>query len=262
MELTYKSMGIELFKENYIIALAGNPNTGKSTVFNYLTGLRQHTGNWPGKTVVNAYGNFNYKNQSFLMVDLPGTYSLLANSAEEEVARNFLCFDNPDATVVVADATCLERNLNLVLQITEITKNVILCLNLMDEARRKKIDIDIEKLSTKLGVPVVPTAARQGEGMEKLVDIIYKVVTGKIKPNPIEIRYETQIENLIRNLEPKIEAFSNGVVNSRWVALRIIDGDKKILESIYQYTRPNKSDHSEEVKIADEKSKVHSIKFG
>ena len=123
--------------EDRIIALGGNPNVGKSTVFNSLTGLNQRTGNWPGKTVVNAQGRYRFQDQNFILVDIPGTYSLMANSAEEEVARDFICFGNPDVTVVVADATCLERNLNLVMQVMEITDRVVLCVNLMDEARKK-----------------------------------------------------------------------------------------------------------------------------
>lgn len=121
-----------------VIALAGNPNVGKSTVFNSLTGLNQHTGNWPGKTVTNAQGRYKHKDKNFIMVDIPGTYSLMANSVEEEVARDFVCFGQPDATVVVTDATCLERNLNLVLQTLEITNKVVVCVNLIDEAERKK----------------------------------------------------------------------------------------------------------------------------
>ena len=125
--------------EDKVIALAGNPNVGKSTVFNSLTGMNQHTGNWPGKTVANAQGKYHYKGSNFILVDIPGTYSLMANSEEEEIARDFICFGEPDATVVVADATCLERNLNLVLQTVEISDRVVLCVNLLDEAKKKNI---------------------------------------------------------------------------------------------------------------------------
>ncbi|HOK43993.1 MAG TPA: FeoB small GTPase domain-containing protein, partial [Thermoclostridium caenicola] len=149
-----------------VIALAGNPNVGKSTVFNSLTGMRQHTGNWPGKTVTIAQGNFTHGDTQFILVDIPGTYSLMANSVEEEVARDFICFGNPDAVIVVADATCLERNLNLILQTLEATSNVVVCVNLMDEARRKKIRIDLEELSRQLGVPVAGTSARNGKGLD------------------------------------------------------------------------------------------------
>ena len=121
-----------------IIAISGNPNVGKSTVFNNLTGLKQHTGNWPGKTIQNKQGKYKYKGNNFILVDIPGTYSLMSNSSDEEVARDFVCFGRPDATIVVVDSTCLERNLNLVLQTMEITKNVVVCVNLIDEAERKK----------------------------------------------------------------------------------------------------------------------------
>lgn len=161
MGLTHQSTGFGSLKEIFkvktdspadiVIALAGNPNTGKSTVFNSLTGLKQHTGNWPGKTVANAQGSYNFKDEKFIVIDLPGTYSLLANSVEEEVARDFICFGQPQATVVVLDSTCLERNLNLALQILEITRNVVICINLLDEAERKKIKIDLVKLADLLG---------------------------------------------------------------------------------------------------------------
>lgn len=176
MGLTHESSGLALVKDQYIlkkeidntvIALAGNPNTGKSTLFNYLTGLKQHTGNWPGKTVANAKGTFSYEDKSFLLVDLPGTYSIFANSQEEEIARNFICFGKPEITVVVVDSTSLERNLNLVLQIMEITNNVVVSLNLTDEAKRKGINIDVQKLENELGIPIVPTVARDGIGVEK-----------------------------------------------------------------------------------------------
>ncbi len=153
-----------------VIALAGNPNVGKSTVFNALTGLNQHTGNWPGKTVSNAQGRCVHKGKSYVLVDLPGTYSLLAHSAEEIVARDFLCFGGADAVLVVCDATCLERNLNLVLQTLEITPRVVVCVNLMDEAQKKHIAIDLKKLEKTLGVPVVGTSAREEKGIREALD--------------------------------------------------------------------------------------------
>lgn len=164
MGLTKSSTGTELLdndyssiknRNGYTIALAGNPNVGKSTIFNNLTGLHQHTGNWPGKTVSNATGTCLFKDTNFLFVDIPGTYSIMSNSEEEEIARDYILSGNADATVVVVDATCLERNLNLVFQIMEITPNVIVCVNLLDEAKKKKIRIDLDILSIKLGVPVV-----------------------------------------------------------------------------------------------------------
>lgn len=218
-----------------IIALAGNPNTGKSTIFNELTGLKQHTGNWPGKTVTNAWGIFKHKNQEFIFVDLPGTYSLFPNSAEEEIARDFICFSKPDATVIVVDASCLERNLNLVLQIIEITHTVILCVNLLDEARRKKIKVDLEKLSVELGIPVVGTIARDKKGLEDLKDIIYKVCSKKIIPHPKMTTYPKEIEDEIQKLIPMIEPLVKNKINPRWVALQMLDGDLRILEKITNY---------------------------
>ena len=194
MGLTSQSTGIGALKEMFeielesfddiVIALAGNPNTGKSTLFNSLTGLKQHTGNWPGKTVTNAQGKYIHNDRQYILVDLPGTYSLLAHSVEEEVARDFICFGKPHATVVVTDGTSLERNLNLVLQIMEITDKVIVCVNLMDEARRKNIDIDLKYLEKLLGVPVVGSAARNGQGLEELKDVIEKLVSGEIETKP------------------------------------------------------------------------------
>lgn len=164
--------------EDKIIALAGNPNVGKSTIFNQLTGMRQHTGNWPGKTVAVAQGRFRTGTHSCVLVDLPGTYSLLAHSAEEEIARNFICFGGADAVIVVCDATCLERNLNLVLQTLEITDRVILCINLMDEARRKKITIDVPGLQSRLGIPVVAVSAREKGGLDALAGALDGMLTG------------------------------------------------------------------------------------
>jgi ferrous iron transport protein B len=162
-------LGINLTDVDYVVALAGNPNTGKSTVFNALTGLRQHTGNWPGKTVSRAEGGFAYGGKRFKIVDLPGTYSLLSTSADEEVARDFILFGTPDVTVIVVDATRLERNLNLVLQVLEITERAVLCVNLIDEARRHRIQVDQRTLARDLGIPVVLTAARQREGIDDLL---------------------------------------------------------------------------------------------
>ena len=159
MGLTSSSTGTKLLdndiealksKCDFTIAIAGNPNVGKSTVFNSLTGLHQHTGNWPGKTVSNASGIANFNDKDFLLVDIPGTYSIMSNSQEEEIARDYICFGNPDCTVVVLDATCLERNLNLVYQIMEITPNIIVCVNLLDEAKKKGISINLNELERKL----------------------------------------------------------------------------------------------------------------
>jgi ferrous iron transport protein B len=188
-------LGISPGRFDYLVALAGNPNTGKSTVFNALTGLRQHTGNWPGKTVARAEGTYSEDDDRFKVVDLPGTYSLQAGSPDEEVARDFVLFGRPDVTVVVVDATRLERNLNLVLQILEITERVVVCLNLMDEARRHGIAIDHGKLEQELGVPVIPSVARSGTGIPELRDAIRDVATGEIAPEPFRIaEYPAEVE--------------------------------------------------------------------
>ena len=162
-------------KKKYVVALCGNPNVGKSTVFNELTGLNQHTGNWPGKTVETAFGSFSYDKHDFTLVDLPGTYSLCPNSAEEEVTRDFICFDEHDVTVVVLDATCLERNLNFALQVMMSDKKTVLCVNLMDEAKKKGIEIDLAALSKMLSAPVVAVTARSGIGMDRLIEKINNV---------------------------------------------------------------------------------------
>lgn len=222
-------------EEDYIIALAGNPNVGKSTVFNRLTGLKQHTGNWPGKTVVNARGSYRYNDENFILVDLPGTYSLLANSVEEEIARDFICFGKPDATIVILDATCLERNLNLLLQVMELTDNVIACVNLMDEANKKGISININKLEQELGIPVVATSARDGRGLNNLIAKAYEVATKKIEYKPYKIVYPINIESDINQLSAQIDSILEGKLSSKWVALRLLDGDKTIIDSIYKY---------------------------
>lgn len=225
--------GITAKKDQKVIALAGNPNVGKSTIFNALTGLRQHTGNWPGKTVDNAQGTFMYKDKSFLLVDLPGTYSILAHTVEEEIARDFICFGKPDVTLVVLDATSLERNLNLALQVMEITSRVVVCVNLIDEARKKKILIDFAGLEKELGVPVVATAARLGEGLEGLKAAIHQVAAGNKNYNPRQIQYSQEVEEAIKELLPIIEQIGlDNVLNPRWVALRLLDGDEKFIDNI------------------------------
>lgn len=221
--------------DDKVIALAGNPNVGKSTVFNSLTGLNQHTGNWPGKTVANAQGKYRYKDSNFILVDIPGTYSLMANSEEEVIARDFICFGEPDATVVVADATCLERNLNLVLQTMEISDHVILCVNLLDEAKKKKIRINLELLSQRLGIPVVGTSARSGKGLNRLMDAVMAVTKQETKLRPLQTIYGEEIERAVSILQPAIERIMGGRLSSRWVALKLLDGDESLMESLKNY---------------------------
>lgn len=223
--------GIGAANDQYVVALAGNPNVGKSTVFNALTGLRQHTGNWPGKTVDNAQGTFTFRDRPFLMVDLPGTYSILAHTVEEQIARDFICFGHPDVTVVVLDATCLERNLNLALQVMEITPNVVVCVNLMDEARKKNIAVDTDLLKKELGVPVVATAARNGDGLNELKEVMYQVAAG-LELHPRSIAYSEQVEDAVQKLLPNIQRLTGSMLNPRWVALRLLDGDRAFIESI------------------------------
>jgi len=231
--------------DDRIIALAGNPNVGKSTVFNSLTGMKQHTGNWPGKTVTNAQGRYRHKDKNFILVDIPGTYSLMANSVEEEIARDFVCFGEPDAVIVVTDATCLERNLNLVLQTLEITDRVVVCVNLIDEAKRKKIRINCEELSKRLGVPVIPTNARRKTGLDELMDAVYAVSTGQISPEPIKVTYDDEIERAIDMIQPKIMQLTACRINPRWVAVKLLDGDESILNSIDRYLGFNLLNDSE-----------------
>ncbi|MBS3985188.1 MAG: ferrous iron transport protein B [Selenomonadales bacterium] len=181
----------------FIVALAGNPNTGKSTIFNSLTGLKQHTGNWPGKTVVSAEGRYSYKQANHLVVDLPGSYSLYADSAEEEIARNFILQASPDCTVVVVDATCLERNLYLALQVLALTRRAVVCVNLIDEAKRKGIVVEVKELERQLGVPVIGTAARSGVGLEKLKDAVLSVAQQELETNPLQVRYDERLEHAL-----------------------------------------------------------------
>ena len=258
---------IEKKEDQYVIALAGNPNTGKSTVFNYLTGLKQHTGNWPGKTVATARGDFKYKDKDYSLIDLPGTYSLFALSQEEVVARDFICFGNPDAVIVLCDANCLERNLNLAFQVMELTDKVILCINLVDEAEKKGITIDKDNLEKELGIPVVLTAARSGYGMKELLDTIDKVSSNKYEFNNKPITYGDEIENNINLIKKDLQELIPDL-NPRWLGLRLIDKDESIFESMNNYITIDYIDSLNEIKakllplksnknIRDEFSKIN-----
>lgn len=215
-----------------VVGLTGNPNTGKSTLFNALTGLRQHTGNWPGKTVSLAWGYVVNRGKAVVLVDLPGIYSLRASSAEEEIARDFLCFSRPDATVVVVDACSLERGLSLALQVIEMTPKVVVCVNLIDEARRRRIDVDVEALSGELGVPAVATAARYGEGLVRLMDTVAEVAMGVRCPDPVLVTYDQDIEQAISRMLPGLAQTLRGGFNPRWVALRLLAGDWAICDRV------------------------------
>ncbi len=222
-------------KEKYdaVVALAGNPNVGKSTVFNGLTGMKQHTGNWAGKTVASAVGTCRYGGRELAMVDIPGTYSLMAHSREEEVARNFLCFSSPDVSVVVCDATCLERNLNLVLQIMEVSPKTVVCINLLDEAKRKGIKIDTELLSSRLGVSVVGVVGRNKKSLGALLDAVLDILDGEgVYRNTV---YCDEIEEAISILAPVIEEKTSGKLNSKWVALRLLDSDEALVKELSSF---------------------------
>ncbi|MBC8080186.1 MAG: 50S ribosome-binding GTPase [Gorillibacterium sp.] len=227
----------------YRVALAGNPNTGKSTLFNMLTGLRQHTGNWAGKTVAKAESAYEHNGNSYLVVDLPGTYSLFSNSEDEEVARDYVILEKPDVTVVVVDATSLERHMNLVLQVLEMTTKVVICVNLMDEARKLGIAVDALLLSKKLGVPVVKISAMRKEGLPELIRMIEKVAKGTLMSTPVQIRYNEEIETKISVMVPEISSLLGDEFPARWIALRLLDGDDGILEKLIH--RVKKSERRE-----------------
>ncbi len=226
-------LGLSPDRWDVLVALAGNPNVGKSTVFNALTGLRQHTGNWPGKTIVRAEGAFAHRGSRIKLVDLPGTYSLQAGSADEEVARDFLLFGRPDVTVVVVDATRLERNLHLVLQILGITDRVVVFLNLMDEARRHGVAVDAARLENELGVPVVAGSARNRVGIDELLEAAHRVAAGEVRTTPFRlVRHAPAVERAVASLSETVEAAFPRVANSRWVAERLLNADDAVVTAV------------------------------
>lgn len=230
-------LGVKFGDCDYVVALAGNPNTGKSTIFNQLTGLHQHVGNWAGKTVARAEGAFEVNAKKYKLIDLPGTYSLASTSVEEEIARDFILFGNPDVTIVVADATRLERNLNLVLQILEITNRVVVALNLMDEARRGNLTIDERALARDLGVPVVPLAARRGEGITELLSAVESVADESFAARPHRIKFaDAELETAIASLAAELNRTFENLPNARWVALRLLEGDDSIIRAVRDKT--------------------------
>ncbi len=261
MGLTNSSVGLNSAKEiltakkkspgDIVIALAGNPNVGKSTVFNALTGMNQHTGNWPGKTVSCAQGYFSHEGKNFVLVDLPGTYSLLAHSPEEEVARDFICFGKSAAIIVVCDAGCIERSMNLLLQVTEINKNVILCVNLMDEAKKKKINIDLALISKRLGIKVIATSARSNKGIEELKNALLDV-TGC----SYEITYGEKTEQAIFLLESETEKFKD-IINPRFLALRLLSCEDPSESSLMKHISiSNEEKESLALTVSDAKASV------
>jgi ferrous iron transport protein B len=225
-------MGIKVGDFDRVVALAGNPNTGKSTLFNAITGLKQHTGNWPGKTVTRAEGGYQFNSVKYKLVDLPGTYSLLSASQDEEVARDFILFGQPDCTIVVTDATALERNLNLVMQVMEITDRVVVAVNLMDEAKRKGLEVDARSLSRDLGIPAVPVTARTGEGMTTLLATVADLINGDLTVQPLRVGGTPEFQKAVRELVPMIEQMAPGIPNARWLAIRLLDGDARVQKAI------------------------------
>lgn len=247
---------------NKIIALVGNPNVGKSTIFNELTGLKQHTGNWSGKTVGRAQGYVCIEKENICLVDLPGTYSLMSHSKEEEIARDYICFGEIDAAIVVCDATCLERNLLLVLQTMEIVDKVIVCVNLIDEAKGKKIKVDIDKLSNRLGVDVIATSARTKQGLKEVLLKIKDVCNRKNKSSRMPLIYSAPIEEAINILEPIIKKKVTNKINSRWLSLRFLDYDKSLIQTVTNYFGKNLLKDKEVVRKLREAKQVllhHSL---
>ncbi len=230
---TLKQLGTGVENSTYTVALAGNPNTGKSSIFNALTGLKQHTGNWPGKTVSRAEGSYSHQGDKFKIIDLPGTYSLLSTSEDEEVARDFILFEKPDVTVIIVDASRLRRNFSLVLQILEISNKAVLCLNLMDEARRHQIEIDVRNLSKDLGIPVIATTARTKEGLPALLAAIHQVADGSFQPiKTTSFQLTNQTGAAVTEIDNLLIALDSDLLHTNWLAMRLIEMDNNIIDAL------------------------------
>ncbi|NDV62930.1 ferrous iron transport protein B [Puniceicoccales bacterium CK1056] len=256
-----KRLGLNMDKWDYVVALAGNPNTGKSTVFNALTGLHQHTGNWPGKTISRAEGGFSYSEKNYKIVDLPGTYSLRSTSTDEEVAREFILFGQPDVTVVVCDATSLERNLNLLLQVRQITGRVVVALNLMDEARSQKIEIDTRNLARELGVPVVPMVARSKEGLPELLKSIHEMATGMNTPKPRTASIQDpSLAKALKEVKVLLRGHTLAPSNEDWIALRLLEGDSSMETALRDGTLGSLSEDHAGSFLESEARKEHGPK--
>lgn len=215
-----------------VMALAGNPNVGKSTIFNALTGARQHVGNWPGKTVEQKKGYFELNGEKIEVVDLPGTYSLTAYSIEETVARDFIIKDKPDVVIDILDASNIERNLYLTLQILELTDRVVVALNKTDIAKAQGVEIDAEKLSQLLGVPVIPLIATHKSGIERLVKTAFDIAKGEKKTTPLEIEYNRAVEGRIEKIELMLKSLPLEGYPLRWLAIKLLEMDSAAVELV------------------------------